>query len=88
MRALPLLTLLLLGPGCAVGLAEASVEPTGCNEEDIRVRNAHTPFLGQGAPTQWNATCNGVTYYCTQMRDRVICSEDPRDGATETAKPK
>jgi len=69
--------------GCTVGLAESTAAPTGCAEEDIRIRNAHNPFLGQGAPTQWNATCNGVTYYCTQMRDRTICSEDPREGGGE-----
>jgi hypothetical protein len=72
--------------GCSVGLAQASVAPTGCAEEDIRIFAAHTPLLGQGAPTRWNATCNGVTYFCIQTRDRTICSEDPR--ATGHSKPK
>lgn len=85
--------LVVLGPlGCTVGLAEATVAPTGCAEEDIRISHAHTPFMGQGAPSQWNATCNGVNYYCTQQRDRTICSQDPREDAparaTGQSKPK
>lgn len=94
MHKLVLTCLLGLGPlGCSVGLAEASVAPTGCAEEEIRISHAHTPFLGQGAPAQWTATCDGVRYYCTQTRDRTICSQDPRPEpaparATGKSKPK
>ncbi len=86
-RLTPLLLLITtaLPSGCAAGLAEVSAEPTGCALEDIEVSDAHVPFLGQGAPTQWTATCGGVRHFCIQTPDRVICTTDPRSSDEPSA---
>jgi hypothetical protein len=77
--ALTLSTSIALPSGCAVGLAEASSAATGCAEQTIRISDAHTPFLGKGAPIQWTATCGGVRHYCIQTSpERTICTVDPR----------
>jgi hypothetical protein len=73
-----MLTLAASSAGCKVGLDEASVEPTGCELEDIEISNVHVPIMGAGAPSQWTATCGDQKHFCIDMRGRVVCTTDPR----------
>jgi hypothetical protein len=63
----------------ASGLAQMSVEPTGCAAEHVQISDAHQPWEG---PSSWTATCSaegdGKKWFCSKSHERVICTEDPR----------
>jgi hypothetical protein len=66
--------------------AEAITSEGGtCKSEEVRVHDAKVPF-GGNAPASWWAHCGGRHFFCSQLHERVICSEVPDDFAGSPAK--